>query len=213
MTINYQKILDEQLAVLAGAQTKPTLLLHACCAPCASYVLEYLSAYFQITLFFYNPNIDPPDEYARRLAELERFCQEAPFAHDAAILPAAYAPEDFIAASYGLEDAPEGGPRCQNCFRLRLERTALAAREQGFAYFTTTLSISPHKNAQLLNQIGQEMAQRYGVPYLCSDFKKREGYKRSITLSQEYALYRQDYCGCRFSKAEADRRRQTSPSQ
>ena len=213
MTSNYQKSLDGQLGVLARAQTKPTLLLHACCAPCASYVLEYLSAYFQITLFFYNPNIDPPEEYTRRLAELERFCQEAPFAQETVILPAPYVPEDFIAASQGLEDTPEGGLRCQNCFRLRLERTALAARGQGFAYFTTTLSISPHKNAQLLNQIGQEMAQRYGVPYLCSDFKKREGYKRSITLSQEYALYRQDYCGCRFSKAEADRRRRTSPSQ
>lgn len=210
MTINYQKLLDAQLAQLSEAQTKPALLLHACCAPCASYVLEYLSAYFKITLFFYNPNIDPAEEYARRLAELERFCEQAPFAQGIALWPAPYDPENFTAAATGLEDAPEGGPRCQKCFRLRLERTAQLAREQGFDYFTTTLSISPHKNAQLLNQLGEELAQTYGVAYLCSDFKKREGYKRSITLSQEYGLYRQDYCGCRFSKAEADRRRSTS---
>ena len=208
MTINYQAKLDELLLTLAARPEKPRLLLHACCAPCASYVLEYLADHFQITLFFYNPNIDPPEEYARRLAELTRFCQEAPFAKEVALYPAPYDPERFVALSQGLEDAPEGGPRCAKCFRLRLEQTAKVAKEQGFDYFTTTLSISPHKNAQLLNELGQELSERFGVCYLPSDFKKREGYKRSITLSQEYGLYRQDYCGCRFSKAEADRRRQ-----
>ena len=208
MTINYQAKLDALLPTLAARPQKPQLLLHACCAPCASYVLEYLSTYFQITLFFYDPNIDPPEEYARRLAELERFCQEAPFAREAAIYPAVYDPERFMAISQGLEETPEGGPRCAKCFRLRLEQTAIIAKAQGFDYFTTTLSISPHKNAQLLNQIGEELSECYGVSYLPSDFKKREGYKRSIALSQAYALYRQDYCGCRFSKAEADRRRQ-----
>ena len=209
MKTNYQAQLDALLLTLADRPQKPRLLLHACCAPCASYVLEYLSAYFAITLYFYDPNIDPPEEYARRLAELERFCQEAPFAQEAVIYPAPYDPERFAAIAQGLEETPEGGPRCARCVRLRLEQTAQVAKAQGFDYFTTTLSISPHKNAQLLNEIGQELAERYGVPYLPSDFKKREGYKRSIALSADYALYRQDYCGCRFSKAEADRRRQS----
>lgn len=211
MKVNYQKNLEATLSAVAGAAVKPKLLLHACCAPCSSSVLEYLSAYFEITLFFYNPNIDPPEEYERRLAELRRFCAEAPFAREVTFLEAPYDPERFLSASQGLEHAPEGGPRCQNCFRLRLEHTAMAAQRLGVDYFTTTLSISPHKNAQLLNQIGLELAQAYGVAYLCSDFKKKEGYKRSIALSQAYGLYRQDYCGCRFSQQEALARRCQKP--
>ena len=212
MKVNYQKILEETLSAAAQAAVRPKLVLHACCAPCSSYVLEYLSSYFEITLFFYNPNIDPPEEYERRLAELRRFCAEAPFAQQVTFLEAPYDPESFSRAAQGLEHVPEGGVRCQNCFRLRLTRTALAAQSLGADYFTTTLSISPHKNAQLLNQIGLELAQTYGVPYLCSDFKKKEGYKRSIALSQAYGLYRQDYCGCRFSRQAAAARRAPEPA-
>ena len=164
MKVNYQKILEATLSAAAQAAVRPKLELHACCAPCSSYVLEYLSSYFEITLFFYNPNIDPPEEYERRLAELRRFCAEAPFAQQVTFLEAPYDPESFSRAAQGLENVPEGGVRCQNCFRLRLTRPALAAQSLGADYFTTTLSISPHKNAQLLNQIGLELAQTYGVP-------------------------------------------------
>lgn len=210
MAINYQKQLDETLMTLAAKGCRPRLLLHACCAPCASYVLEYLSAYFRITLFFYNPNIAPQSEYEKRLQELQRFCAQAPFAQDVDWLEAPYEPEKFDALAQGLEDAPEGGMRCTHCFRLRLTAAALAARQINADYFTTTLSISPHKNAPLLNQLGQEISQRLSVPYLCADFKKKDGYKRSIALSQTYALYRQDYCGCRFSRQQRLKTKQLS---
>lgn len=202
--VNYQKELDGILSGLSADARVPRLFLHACCAPCSSYVLEYLSEYFQITVFFYNPNIGPRAEYEKRAGELRRLMDRLPMANRARLELGAYEPERFLAAVRGLEREPEGGRRCEACFRLRLEEAAVLAARGGYDYFCTTLTISPLKNAALLNQIGLELGDRYGVAYLPSDFKKREGYKRSIRLSQEYGLYRQDYCGCVFSKAERD---------
>ncbi len=197
---NYQKELDKLLEHLAEQEETPSLLLHSCCAPCSSYVLEYLSRSFCITVFFYNPNIYPEEEYRFRESELKRLIREMRFPNPVGILEADYRPETFFEAAKGLEDVPEGGSRCKECFRLRLTEAAKAAREGGFDWFTTTLTISPLKNAALLNEVGQKIGQEYGVRYLCSDFKKKDGYKRSIELSKEYDLYRQDYCGCVFSK-------------
>jgi len=163
-------------------------------------VLEYLSQYFEIDLFFYNPNIDTAAEFDLRRRELWRLADEMGL--KVGRIAPEYRPEEFLEIAKGLEDAPEGGPRCKKCFELRLERTARAAAEGGYDYFTTTLSISPLKNAALLNSIGGALAEQYGVAYLFSDFKKKEGYKRSITLSAQYGLYRQDYCGCGFSKQQ-----------
>lgn len=203
---NYQKELDKQLASLEREGKVPTLLLHACCAPCSSYVLEYLSRFFSIVLFNYNPNISPETEFHKREAEIRRLLREMPLARPVELVSGAYDPERFFAIAKGHEQEPEGGARCAACYRLRLEEAARAARERGCDFFTTTLSISPYKNAEKLNAIGAELAETYGVPYLFSDFKKRNGYKRSIELSQTYQLYRQDYCGCVFSKVEAERR-------
>ena len=180
----------------------PRLLLHSCCAPCSSYVLEYLSEYFSITVFYYNPNIYPPEEFGKRVEEQERLIRELPAKHPVSFLEGPYAPERFYEMAKGLEQIPEGGERCFRCYRLRLLETAQMARAGGFDYFTTTLSISPLKNAQKLNEIGARLAEEYGVPYLFSDFKKRNGYKRSTELSAEYGLYRQDYCGCVYSLRE-----------
>lgn len=203
---NYQRELDERLALLEREGKVPTLLLHACCAPCSSYVLEYLSRFFSIVLFNYNPNISPETEFRKREVEIRRLLSEMPLARPVELLPGAYDPERFYAIAKGHELEPEGGARCEACYRLRLEEAARAAKERGCDFFTTTLSISPYKNAEKLNTIGAELAEVYGVPYLFSDFKKRNGYKRSIELSRTYQLYRQDYCGCVFSKAEAARR-------
>lgn len=206
MKQNYQKQLDALLKALPD-EKRPRLLLHACCAPCSSYVLEYLSQRFSITLYYYNPNISPLQEYSRRLEELKRLLGKMPLPSDTALLPAPYDPARFAAAARGLEDEREGGARCRACYALRLEQTARAAKEGGFDYFCTTLSISPLKNAEWLNELGEGFGRQYGVPYLPSDFKKREGYKRSIVLSQQYGLYRQDYCGCAYSKAERERQK------
>lgn len=205
MKQNYQLMLDKTLAEIGKSGERPTLLLHACCAPCSSYVLEYLSKYFKITLFFYNPNISPEAEYNTRLRELERFVKDAGLAVEVDILPSKYEPERFFEIAKGFEDAPEGGERCERCFRLRLEESAIAAKNGGFDYFTTTLSISPHKNAELLAKIGEDMSKKYGVKYLYSDFKKKGGYLRSCKLSEQYGLYRQDFCGCIYSKLESER--------
>lgn len=202
---NYQKELDKVIGTLDGR--RPTLLLHSCCAPCSSYVLEYLSQYFQITLFYYNPNISPESEYRYRVSELRRLVDEMLPDSDVRIVEGSYDPQVFLNAVKGLEQEPEGGARCMVCYRLRLEEAARAAKELGCEYVTTTLSISPMKNAKALNQIGGEVADVHGVKYLYSDFKKRNGYKRSIQLSAEYQLYRQDYCGCSFSKAERERKK------
>ena len=202
--VNYQKELDNLIRGLNGRA--PTLLLHACCAPCSSYVLEYLSEYFQITLFYYNPNISPLDEYQKRVEEVKRLISELPVKYPVRFQEGTYDAGRFFALAKGHEQEPEGGERCFSCYALRLEEAAQAAKAGGFDYFTTTLSISPYKNAEKLNEIGLALEKKYGVRYLTSDFKKRNGYKRSIELSAQYHLYRQDYCGCVFSKAERDRR-------
>ncbi len=204
---NYQKELDQLISGLGD--TRPSLLLHSCCAPCSSYVLEYLSQYFRITLFYYNPNISPESEYRHRVSELRRLVAEMLPGSDVSIVEGNYDPERFHAAVAGMEDLPEGGERCKVCFRLRLEEAAKMAQQLHCDYFTTTLTISPMKNAVALNDIGEALSPIYHTPYLNSDFKKREGYKRSIQLSAEYGLYRQDYCGCVYSRQERDRRNQT----
>ena len=185
----------------------PSLLLHACCAPCSSACLEYLSGHFDITVFYFNPNISPQSEFEKRLAEEERLLSELPLEGGVKLIAGQYDYSRFLDISKGLEDCPEGGERCFRCYRLRLEETARLAKERGFDYFCTTLTISPLKNAEKLNEIGYEAAEKYGVAWLPSDFKKKEGYKRSIELSHQYNLYRQDFCGCAFSRAEAEKRR------
>lgn len=207
MNRNAQAVLDRELARLAQEGWVPRLLLHACCAPCSSYVLEYLAAHFAITVYYYNPNIAPETEYRFRAGELQRLLTEMNPARPVDYLEGPYEPARFYALSRGLEQEPEGGERCFRCYRLRLESTAQTAQRLGFAYFTTTLSISPYKNAAKLNEIGEALAAEYGVRYLTSDFKKRNGYRRSCELSTQYGLYRQDYCGCVYSQAEAAARR------
>lgn len=202
MKQNYQKWLDKELNRLHENGQTPRLLLHVCCAPCSSYVLEYLSQYFDITVHFYNPNISPSSEYQHRAEELERLIKEMPLPHTVNVLVPPYDPTPFKEIALGREHLPEGGERCTDCYRIRLEEAARVAQEGQYDYFTTTLSISPLKDAERLNTIGGELAESYGVPYLFSDFKKREGYKRSIQLSTDYDLYRQDYCGCIYSKRD-----------
>lgn len=199
---NFQKELDELIQKLYGEKQVPTLLLHSCCAPCSSYVLEYLSEYFKITVFYYNPNIYPASEYHARVQEQIRFIQELPARHPIDFTEGVYLPKAFYDCARGMEQLPEGGERCFACYRLRLAEAARAARERHCDYFATTLSISPLKNAQKLNEIGEELSLEYHVNWLPGDFKKRNGYKRSTELSREYGLYRQDYCGCIFSLKE-----------
>lgn len=196
---NYQKELDK-ITENINKNERPRLLLHACCAPCSSYVLEYLSEFFDITVYYYNPNISPEGEFEKRFEELKRLIKEMPEASGVKLVRGVYRYEDFLDIASGLEEAAEGGERCFKCYRLRLEKTAVLAKDEGFDYFCTTLSISPLKNSDKLNEIGLELEKEYGVKWLPSDFKKREGYKRSIELSREYCLYRQNYCGCVYSK-------------
>lgn len=207
--INYQNELDKIIANLSQNSDKKSLLIHSCCAPCSSYVLEYLSQYFCITVLYFNPNITDRAEYDLRCAEQERFCDVFPTQNKVNFVAGEYNPLDFLEATKGLQDEPEGGARCVECFKLRLEHTAQIAKAQKFDYFTTTLTISPLKNSQVINRIGADLQEKYGVNYLFSDFKKREGYKRSIQLSAEYGLYRQNYCGCVFSKREFEAREKT----
>ena len=197
--INYQAETDRVIARLTAENRREKLLLHACCAPCSSYVLEYLTKYFDITVFFCNPNITDRQEYDKRLSALYQLCERAPFCKSVEIADDGYLPELYLDAVRGLEKEPEGGSRCDRCFDLRLFRTAEYARENDFPLFATTLTVSPHKNAALINTIGFEKAERCGVSYLPSDFKKRGGYQRSVALSKEYDLYRQQFCGCVFS--------------
>ncbi len=192
-----QKNMDALIQSLG--ERRPRLLLHSCCGPCSSYVLEYLSDYFDITLFFYNPNIQPAEEYEKRLSAQKQLLERAKYKNPVAFLAGEDEPQRFFEAVKGLENCREGGARCEKCFELRLSKAAEIAKKGGFDYFATTLTVSPHKNAVLINEIGG----RY-QNYLPSDFKKREGYKRSIILSKEYELYRQGYCGCIFSKGEKD---------
>ncbi|MDO5415913.1 MAG: epoxyqueuosine reductase QueH [Lachnospiraceae bacterium] len=199
---NYQKELETVIEKNQKADYVPRLLLHSCCAPCSSYVLEYLSKYFAITVLYYNPNIYPPEEIRKRADEQERLIASMPMEHAAVYLEGRYEPEVFYETVKGHEGDKEGGERCFLCYRLRLEEAARQAKAGGFDYFTTTLSISPLKNAEKLNEIGEELAEEYGVAYLNSDFKKKNGYKRSTELSAEYGLYRQNYCGCVFSRMQ-----------
>ena len=201
--INYSLILDELIKENKKAGLRPTLLLHACCAPCSSYVLEYLSEHFDITVLFYNPNITSKEEFDFRESELFRLIDEMPLNQTVKIITLPYAPNEFYSIAKNLEDLKEGGERCKKCYRLRLARTAEIAKEQSFDYFCTTLSISPYKNAEWLNTIGKEEGDAAGVKYLFSDFKKKNGYKRSCELSEQYNLYRQNYCGCEFSKRDS----------
>lgn len=196
---NYQRKLEILINNLSGT---PRLLLHCCCAPCSSYVLEYLSRFFEITCLFYNPNISPAEEYKKRAEELRRLISEQPHKNPVSIIVEKYNPQDFFAAVKGYEHIKEGGERCFRCYRLRLEMAAKYAKEYNFDYFCSTLSISPLKNARKLNDIGEELSEIYKISHLPNDFKKKGGYKRSIELSAEYDLYRQNYCGCVFSKNE-----------
>ncbi|MCC8161301.1 MAG: epoxyqueuosine reductase QueH [Oscillospiraceae bacterium] len=206
MKENYQIILNKTIDEIQKNGKIPSLLLHACCAPCSSYVLEYLSEYFDITILYYNPNISPESEFVKRVDEMRRLIDEMPLKRPVRFVEGKYDCERFYETAKGLEHLKEGGERCFKCYRLRLEETAKAALSGGFDYFTTTLSISPHKNAQMLNEIGKELSEKYGIRYLFSDFKKRNGYKRSCELSEIYGLYRQNYCGCIYSKAQASER-------
>lgn len=201
---NYAKQLEDILRTIPD-EKPPRLLLHSCCAPCSSAVLEYLAGHFSITVDYYNPNISPAEEYRKRVEEQKRLIRLLPARWPITFSEGTYEPERFYALAKGLEDCPEGGERCFLCYRLRLEQAAQAAKAGGYDYFTTTLTISPLKNAQRLNEIGQELAERYGVAFLPSDFKKKNGYKRSIELSRQYDLYRQDFCGCVYSKAQRQR--------
>ena len=199
MKHNYQLELDK---IIESLGDNCRLLLHSCCAPCSSYVLEYLTEYFDITVYYYNPNITSGDEYKKRIDEERRLIGLLPVRRPVKFIAGEYEPELFLRLARGREELAEGGARCFDCYRLRLDRTAryMAEHLGMYDYFATTLTLSPHKNAEKLNEIGFEVAAKYGVNYLPSDFKKREGYKRSIELSREYGLYRQDYCGCEYSR-------------
>ena len=196
---NYQREMEAEIARLEGR--RPSLLLHSCCGPCSSAVLERLCGHFRVTLLYYNPNIEPEEEYLHRLSEQKRLLALLP--EEVPMLECGYEHEAFEAFAPAMADAPEGGERCLACFALRLNRTAELAGEHGFEYFTTTLSVSPHKNADNVNRIGGEAGEKYGVRYLFADFKKKNGYLRSLELSKQYGLYRQNYCGCRYSKSNS----------
>ena len=202
---NYQKELEAVIAEIEQKKEVPTLFLHSCCAPCSSYVLEYLSDYFKITVFYYNPNIYPPEEYGHRVKEQERFIHEFPVKYPVQFLAGNYDTERFYEMARGYEDVPEGGERCFRCYELRLREAAKYAKELRMDYFTTTLSISPLKNADKLNEIGARLSEEYGTAYLYSDFKKKNGYLRSTQISKEYGMYRQDYCGCIYSMKEREK--------
>ena len=208
--VNYQKKTEELIIKEQREGRVPTLLLHSCCAPCSSYVLEYLSDYFSVTVLYYNPNISPEKEYMARVEEQRRLIAELPTKHPVSFLAGEYVPEQFYKAVKGLEQCPEGGDRCTVCYEMRLREAAEVAKRGGFDYFTTTLSISPLKDAVRLNSIGEALAEEYGLSYLYSDFKKKNGYKRSTELSAQYGLYRQDYCGCVFSKEEQRLRKEAA---
>jgi len=198
---NYQKELEH---ILEGSVGTPTLLLHSCCAPCSSYVLEYLSGYFEITVYFYNPNITEEEEYLHRKEELKRLIGAMPLKNPVHFLEAPWDPENYLCAVTGLEAEKEGGSRCEKCFTMRLKKAAEASKQGKFDFFTTSLTISPLKNAELLNRIGEAAGEEYEITWLPSDFKKKGGYQRSIELSREYSLYRQDHCGCVFSRRQKE---------
>lgn len=213
---NFQKELDALIEQLPKGEAAPTLLLHSCCAPCSSYTLEYLSRYFRITLLYFNPNIMRKAEYEKRVAEQQRLIEALNSKHETSetlntkhetlnhisFISGRYEPREFIEAVRGMEQEPEGGKRCWVCYSLRLEEAAKIAKEGNFDFFCTTLSISPLKHADWLNEIGEQLSEKHGIKWLPSDFKKKGGYKRSIELSKEYNLYRQNFCGCEYSRRE-----------
>lgn len=201
--INYQKKLEEILEQESKKEKVSKLLLHSCCAPCSTYVLEYLTPYFDIGVLYYNPNIHPSEEFYKREREQERFINLVDKVNKIELIKAEYNPKEFFKAVKGHELDKEGGARCGICFELRLGEAARYAKEYGYEYFTTTLSVSPHKNAQVLNEIGERLEQKYDIKYLYADFKKKNGFKRSIELCNEFNIYRQDYCGCVFSLKES----------
>lgn len=202
LKINYSNLLEEILKKISDSGERPKLLLHSCCAPCSSYVIEYLSRYFDITIFYYNPNISPIREYLKRKEEQIRLIKEMYLDKDINIVDCDYDNDIFEKKITGLENEPERGSRCTVCFNLRLDKTAATAKELGYDYFGTTLTVSPYKNSSLINEIGLKLQNDYDVKFLVSDFKKKDGYKRSIELSKIYNLYRQDYCGCKYSKRD-----------
>lgn len=199
MKNNYQLMLEEIIEENIKNNKVPTLLLHSCCGPCSSSVLEYLATYFKITVYYYNPNIYPFEEYNKRLMEQSRIINELPSKYPIKFVEGNYENEKYVKMVEGLEKEKEGGKRCFMCYRMRLEESAKLAEKLNYDYFTTTLSVSPYKNAQKINEIGEELSKKYNCKYLYSDFKKKNGYLRSIELSKEYNLYRQDYCGCQYS--------------
>lgn len=201
---NYHLKMQEMIKEYCSEDKVPTLLLHSCCAPCSSYCLELLSQHFAVTVFYYNPNIYPPEEYTMRVAEQDRFVKEFPSKLPISFVEGAYDTEKFYDMAKGMEHLKEGGERCFACYELRLRETAEYAKEHGFDFFTTTLSISPLKNAAKLNEIGKKLEEEHGIKYLYSDFKKQNGYKRSTEISNEYDMYRQYYCGCVYSKKQRD---------
>lgn len=203
--INYQIELDKIILQNEREDITPSLLLHSCCAPCSSYTIEYLSEHFTITVLYYNPNISEKDEYEKRKAEQVRLINSLKTKNDVSFMDCEYNSNEFFDIARGYENCREGGERCFRCYRLRLEKTAQLAKKYGFDYYCTTLSISPLKNAQKINEIGYDLEKEYGVPWLPSDFKKREGYKRSIALSRQFQLYRQNYCGCVYSKVNKEK--------
>ncbi len=203
--MNFQLKCDEILEKIEDRRDKPSLLLHACCAPCSSYVLEYLNKYFNITILYYNPNIYPEEEYQRRLGELKKFLMECSFTNNVSLVETTYQKEEYYDAVDGLETLGERSVRCYHCYEFRMKKACQYAKENHFDYFTTTLSISPYKNSEWVNDIGSKLERQYSIPYLYADFKKKNGYKRSLELSKEYGLYRQDYCGCEFSRKEREK--------
>ena len=199
--MNYEKLMEEQIL---NSKEGSSLLLHACCAPCSSAVLERLASHFKISILYYNPNITEEKEYKKRLDELRKFISKLNFKYQINIIDSRYEPKEFFKIAKGLEKEKEQGKRCYKCYELRLEETAKVAKEKNFDFFATTLTLSPYKKTSWLNEIGENLSKKYQANYLYSDFKKKNGYKRSIELSKEYNLYRQDYCGCIYSKLERE---------
>lgn len=206
MKTDYNKEMEKILEKIENENACPTLLLHTCCAPCSTAVIKRLANYFKITVFYYNPNISPKEEYEKRKEEQKRFIKESAL-ENITLLDCDYENELFTQIAKGLEQEKEGGKRCPKCFKLRLEKTAKKAKEENFDYFGTSLTVSPYKNAEILNKIGKMLEEKYQVTFLPSDFKKKNGYKESIELSKKYHLYRQDYCGCIFSKEEREQQK------
>ncbi len=206
--MNYNKLMEEEINKIIESNTKPKILLHSCCAPCSTHCIKTLTPYFDITVLYYNPNIEPYEEYLKRKEEEIRFINEFPHTNKIDIMDCDYDNDLFLEMSKGLEMEPERGARCIKCYYLRMNKTAIEAKNNNYDYFATTLTLSPLKDAKKLNEIGEKLQEKHNVKYLYSDFKKKEGYKDSIEMSKEYNLYRQDYCGCKFSKRDRDKEKE-----